>query len=63
MDEYERYVTDKLKSCKIHDKHHEKNRVRRNKSDKDRSPIRGRRYIQIYYICVINFNSLLTFNS
>lgn len=62
MDEYERYDTDGHKSCRTHDKH-EKNRVRRHKSDKDRSPIHGHRYIQIYYICVINFNSLLTFNS
>lgn len=48
MDEYERHGTDGLKSCRIHDKH-EKNKVRRNKSDKDRSPIHSHRYIKIYF--------------
>ncbi|XP_060844414.1 cyclin-dependent kinase 12-like [Rhopalosiphum padi] len=54
MDEFERYETDELKSSRTRDKHeskhenkheskHERSRIRKTKSDKDRSPIHSHR--------------------
>jgi len=60
MDEFERYDTDELKSSRTRDKHeskheskheikheskHERSRVRKTKSDKDRSPVHSHRYV------------------
>lgn len=54
MDEYERYDTDGLKSSRTRDKY-ERSRVRRNKSDKDRSPVHSHRYIIFYLVFIHNF--------
>jgi len=44
MDDYERYDVDELKSSRTRDKH-ERSRVRRTKSDKDKSPVHSHRYV------------------
>lgn len=48
MDEFERFDTDELKSSRTRDKHeskHERSRVRKTKTDKDRSPVHCHRYV------------------
>jgi len=67
MDEFERYETDELKSSRTRDKHeskhenkheskHERSRIRKTKSDKDRSPIHSHRYVIFkYFLYYISF--------
>jgi len=56
MDEFERFDTDELKFSRTRDKHeskyeckheskHERSRVRKTKTDKDRSPVHSHRYV------------------
>lgn len=54
MDEYDRYDTDGLKSTRTREKY-ERNRVRRNKSDKERSPVHSHRYIYKYFIHLASY--------